>query len=68
MSEGGVDGRQVREIMTDRDPEGGARFPSVAAMREAKLRDWLRVARVGASEEQPEQDKHSTCHQKGCWT
>jgi len=33
----------VWEKMEDRDPDTGDRFPTVLAMREAKLRDWLRV-------------------------
>ncbi len=41
---------QVKEMMTDRDPDGGGRFPSVTAMREAKLRDWLSVAQVSREE------------------
>jgi hypothetical protein len=32
------------EKMGDRDPDTGKRFPTALAMREAKLRDWLRVA------------------------
>ena len=34
-------GRLPREMMGDRDPDTGERFPTVAAMREKKLRDWL---------------------------
>jgi hypothetical protein len=35
--------RRPREETEDRDPDGGGRFPTAAAMREAKLRDWLRT-------------------------
>ncbi len=35
---------QVREKMSDRDPDTLEPFPSVMAMREAKLRDWLAEA------------------------
>ena len=28
------------EMMRDRDPDTGERFPTVTAMREKKLRDW----------------------------
>ncbi len=35
---------QVREKMSDRDPDNMEPFPSVLAMREAKLRDWLAEA------------------------
>ena len=28
------------EMITDRDPDTGLRFPTVTAMREKKLRDW----------------------------
>ena len=31
---------QVLEKMSDRNPDTGESFPSVLAMREAKLRDW----------------------------
>jgi hypothetical protein len=33
------------EMMRDRDPDTGERFPTIMAMREKKLRDWL----VGAA-------------------
>ena len=32
------------ELMTDRDPLTGQRFPTVMAMRESKLKNWLSVA------------------------
>mmetsp|Transcript_88751 Transcript_88751/g.236247 ORF Transcript_88751/g.236247 Transcript_88751/m.236247 type:complete len:632 (+) Transcript_88751:98-1993(+) len=35
---------EVKELLKDRNPETGDRFPNVLAMREAKLRDWLRVS------------------------
>ncbi len=36
---------KVPEMLGDRDPDTGRRFPTVLAMRAAKLRDWLRVER-----------------------
>ena len=42
---------KVMEKMSDRDPDSGRPFPSVLAMREAKLRDWLASAdRLGHSD------------------
>jgi hypothetical protein len=32
------------EMMNDRDPDTGQRFPTVLAMREAKLLDWIRIS------------------------
>eukprot|EP00292_Cryptomonas_paramecium_P006623 CAMPEP_0113730450 /NCGR_PEP_ID=MMETSP0038_2-20120614/43166_1 /TAXON_ID=2898 /ORGANISM="Cryptomonas paramecium" /LENGTH=465 /DNA_ID=CAMNT_0000662513 /DNA_START=1218 /DNA_END=2612 /DNA_ORIENTATION=- /assembly_acc=CAM_ASM_000170 len=34
-----VDG-QTGEMLADRDPDTGERFPNILALREAKLRDW----------------------------
>ena len=34
----------ISEMTSDRDVETGERYPTVMAMREAKLRDWARVA------------------------
>ncbi len=35
-------GFQIAELLLDRDPENGQRFPTMLALREAKLRDWVR--------------------------
>mmetsp|Transcript_51853 Transcript_51853/g.135298 ORF Transcript_51853/g.135298 Transcript_51853/m.135298 type:complete len:187 (+) Transcript_51853:1396-1956(+) len=40
-----VDG-QTGEMLADRDPDTGERFPNILALREAKLRDWLRVSQA----------------------
>mmetsp|Transcript_58962 Transcript_58962/g.156273 ORF Transcript_58962/g.156273 Transcript_58962/m.156273 type:complete len:478 (-) Transcript_58962:388-1821(-) len=37
---------KVKELLKDRDPDTGQRFPNVIALREAKLRDWLRVSQT----------------------
>ena len=38
-----IRGRGIAEIESDRVPSTSERFPSILAMREAKLRDWLVV-------------------------
>mmetsp|Transcript_17333 Transcript_17333/g.47724 ORF Transcript_17333/g.47724 Transcript_17333/m.47724 type:complete len:124 (-) Transcript_17333:792-1163(-) len=35
---------EIKELHQDRNPISQNRFPNVVAMREAKLRDWLRVS------------------------
>jgi len=35
------------EVMLDRDPDTGRRFPTVMAMRERKLRDWVDATAQG---------------------
>mmetsp|Transcript_58943 Transcript_58943/g.156120 ORF Transcript_58943/g.156120 Transcript_58943/m.156120 type:complete len:850 (-) Transcript_58943:192-2741(-) len=37
---------KFKELLKDRDPDTGQRFPNVIALREAKLRDWLRVSQT----------------------
>ena len=39
----------LQELAWDRDPHGGARFPTVLAMRTAKLRKWMRAAGTAAA-------------------
>ena len=42
---GGSDGRHWQQTFgADKDPDMGTRFPSIAALRTAKLRDWFRVS------------------------
>jgi hypothetical protein len=41
---GAGDSRLPPEMMRDRDPDTGGRFPTVMAMRERKLRDWVEGA------------------------